>query len=102
MNKEEYKVYIKNKIETKLEERLDTNEIFLITQKGCPSCETVKQFVNDSIKTGDVKLLYINTKEAEEIADKLNIVTVPIAIIKTNNGLKELDIKEFMYKYGNE
>jgi len=105
LNEAEYRTYLHQEIERRIEEKLKNGkkeEVVLLTEQNCPSCKVVKNFVSSAIESGNVRVIDINTEEGEEIADALNIKTVPTSAIKQDNNYKELNLKEFMVKFGNE
>ena len=69
-------------------------KIIIFSAEGCPPCEEVKKRIKDPSKVEIIDLT--KNEEAARFAYENDILAVPTAIKKTDNGFErcQIDIKE--------
>jgi hypothetical protein len=81
----------------------DKEQDILIVAKDCEACQTIKNFLEDGIKKGDIKLVDVESEEAALMLNNMNItddsISVPMYIKQNKGSFKEEDIRELLWKY---
>jgi len=58
----------------------------LVTQKGCPGCEGVKDSLSGALASGEITEVPITSEKGEIIQDLLNIDWVPECVTENDDG----------------
>lgn len=75
----------------KLEESND-EEIAVFTQDDCPACKELKEALKEYFENGDLKELNLSKdKNAQELADKLEVERIPTFISIKGDKVCKLD-----------
>ena len=108
MNEAEYRTYLEQEIERRIEEKLSNNtikdgQIYLLTDKRCPSCFELKgrPEVKKQIESGDIIVLDSESNLKSKIESELNLLSYPSWAVYssdygflTEEGWKEIQQKE--------
>ena len=107
LNEQEYRAYLEGEINRRIEEKLSSNikdgQIYLLTDKRCPSCFELKgrPEVKKQIESGDIIVLDGESDLKSKIESELNLLSYPSWAVYssdygflTEEGWKEIQQKE--------
>lgn len=75
------------------------DEVIMITEDGCPACDTAKEELKDELERGELKIKRSEEGEGKEIADELGISVVPTFVCKRGTDHREMESKELETKF---
>ena len=107
LNEQEYRAYLEGEINRRIEEKFSSNikdgQIYLLTDKRCPSCFELKgrPEVKKQIESGDIIVLDGESDLKSKIESELNLLSYPSWAVYssdygflTEEGWKEIQQKE--------
>lgn len=59
----------------------------VVTQEGCPPCEEILAMLKDSIDSGDVELIPIESKAGQEFAEQHGVSGTPTVFLDSEGKL---------------